>query len=357
MKNEAESSQRSTLYKVWAPRITKAGWAFGVAGVALWALRYLVQGTSQVWTDTARALYVQDTNLGWVPTSEGWIWLGLEGLGVFAGVLIGSLFMGWLGWRGVRGSRVFKVLGTISAAVLFVAPVLPALAFIGGMPPSGAVAVLPQASPASAEAVGRPGDGPLALPLTARRWVPSPNPEHILVVAQLTAGGEIFDAKFSPLQGSIDLKPEAPMTTSFTLGADPASVSTGIPLRDSHARGYLEAETHKRIEVMAGGLESVSATTTPDEYIWTATMTISLMGRSLKVPATGKVRILPAQARKDLQLTVSEAMVVEGALDVTIADTPIDPELFDTKSFSLTFRAVFVPEPSDLPQRLIDNAP
>ncbi len=329
-----------------ARRLPRIGLAFSVVGTAAWALRYALQGTATVWTDTARIFYVADPDLGYVPTTDAWTWLGLEGLGATAGVAVGIGVMMWLSGRGGRLGSVASVLAVAGAVLGLAAPALPVAAFLGGMPPEGAVHVLPQGGAAAVPIEA--GRGPTRMALPGGAWVPAAAADAHLVAAAITAGGETFDARFTGLEGAISLVPEDLGRSTLSLSVAAVSVKTGVPLRDTHAKDYLLAKEHPRISVSA---KDLATRTEPDGVVtWEGEVDVGIMGRTLRRPATGVVKALDAEGRKRLGIAAAHALIVEARFEIPIKDTELDAQSFDAESIPLSARAVFVPAPDASPR-------
>src|SRR5690242_18942060 len=64
--------------------------------IALAALRWLIQGSGNVYTTLAKRFYVPDPDLGWRVSGEHPIWLGLEVIGVMAGIAAGLAGAAWV---------------------------------------------------------------------------------------------------------------------------------------------------------------------------------------------------------------------------------------------------------------------
>lgn len=322
------------------PVIPRLGLGLAVAGAAAWGVRYLLQGTSTMWTDTARTFYVADPDLGFVPTTEAWMWLGLEGLGATAGVAVGIATMMWLAKRGGKLGKVASVLAVAGGVLGLGAPVLPTAAFVSGMPPEGALHILPQAE--AGEMALKPGQGPSRLDVPAGEWVPSSAPDAHLVAAAITAGGETFDARFSGLEGSLTLVPDDVGRSTLTISVPAANVKTGVPLRDTHAKDYLLADTHPKIAVNAAGVKTRQASDGAVE--WEGEVEVAMMGRTLKRPASGVVRSLDAGGRQRVGVDAGHAIIIEARFEIPIKDTELDAQSFDAPTIPLSARAVFTPK-------------
>ncbi|MFO0748409.1 MAG: YceI family protein [Myxococcota bacterium] len=303
----------------------KVGLALAALGAALWLARWLVQGESTIYTDVARRFYVADATLGWVQTPASWVWLGLEGLGAIVGVLVGTGAMAFAARRFAAGKlgRVARVLAMAGAALGCLAPVLPAWAWFSGLPPADAEIVLPD----------RPAPIPRsATPIQARRLVVAPNAAASLLVVRIAAGEETFDARFGPVTGSVDLD-----TRAASIAVPAASIETGVGLRDSHAKGYLEADKFATIAL------AVHDIALGKDGELTAKGDLALMGRSIPVALKGTASVLAEAQRKELGIGAAEAVLTNASFDVSIATTALDPKNFDADRLVVTVRLVLVP--------------
>lgn len=324
---------------------SRLGLVLGGIGVVLWAARLVTQGDVVVWTDIARGFWVPDPTLGWVETHERWVWLGLDGLGVAAGVVIGASALAWLARRlgGRQGQgRLAAVLGTLAlvgAGVSAAVPALPVWAFVSGLPPAGAERLLPNAPlPQAAPAVVKAEE---PLPVPSGRWVVAPS-THNLLVARVAAGGETFDARFAPVRGEVTLEPAALERSRARLEVPAGSIDTGIDLRNGHARGYLGAEQHPTIALSIEGLDAVEgggATRT-----FSGRGALGILGRQLEVPVTGTLTALDEAASAALGVTGGPALLVSAGFSVAVTAAGLDRDNFDADAITLNGRFVLVPE-------------
>ncbi len=327
-----------------ARRWLAVGIAFGLIGGGAWLARWLIQGEGIIYTDIARAFWVPDATLGWTETTDRWVWLGLDGLAIVAAVVIGTATMLYLGLklarrdagRAVKMGKAMRGLAFVGAGVAMLAPIMPGWAFVSGMPPAGAVRLLPETK------LVAPAANSVApmLPVTAKQWVAA-NVPATLVVAQIAAGGETFDAKFGPLTASLQADPAALAATTGKFEVPSATINTGVELRNSHAAGYLEAEKFPTIAVTVAKVGQLQASGAGVGF--TADGEVALMGKSLPVVMTGTVVALDAAKRAELQVTAAEALLVTVSFKLKIAQTLLKRENFDADELTLTGRIVLVP--------------
>lgn len=351
MSDESVSGQKPGGAKL-AGLALKVGFAAGVLGALLWVLRWLLQGSRDgvvVYTDIARSFWVADPTLGWVETQERWVWLGLDGLGLVVGLLVGAVTMHLLARRHAAaaaagkpglGQRAWvgkslRALALAGAAVLVLAPLVPAWAFVSGMPPAGAERLLPSklASVPSAE-VGAKVE---AFPAPAGEWSVVEVPANLLV-ARITAGGETFDGKFTGATGTVQLEPAEMARSSASFEVKSTSVDTGVELRNKHAKEYLDAEKFGTIRLVVPALTKVEGAGARREL--NATGRVEMMGRVIDVELTGTLAVLDAAQRKELGVAAAEALLVSASFQLPIAKTALDRSDFDGDALTLNGRFV-----------------
>ena len=325
-----------------ARRWVNTGLALGGLGLVAWLARWLMQGESVMWTDIARPFWVQKGLLGWVETDERWVWLGLEGLGVVAGVVLGTLALVVLIPRLARAPRIaraLRMLAPVGAGVAMLAPVMPAWAFVSGFPPEGARRLLPDAA-VVVPATG--GDDGAAMAPAIGRWRIDGGAAGTLVVARIAAGQEEFDARFKPAEGELVIvSPVAGSTARVSVPA--ASISTGVDLRDSHARDYLMADKFGAIALTIPKVDQVVFTGASCTYA--AKARVTLMGRELEVPVSGTLTLLDAAQRQEVGVAagVDKALLATATFTISVAATPLDKSNFDKDAIAITGRFVLVP--------------
>lgn len=317
------------------PRILGIGIGVGVLGTGLWLARWLAQGESAMWTDLTRRFWVSDPEIGWIETTDRWVWLGLEGLLATLGVVVGTALLALLarrarahaGWR-----RVLLLGATLGAVVACAAPVLPLWAFLGGMPPDGAMRLLPTASDTASKSPSNstPGTAPLPpLPVPAGAWHVLDDARTNLLAVRTAAGDDTFDTTFGPLSGAGTFDPTNPAATRLRISVPAASLATGIALRDTHAQKFIEATQHAAIVVTLTGLDALHAGDTANARRWTGRVTLSLMGADIPLAAHGSIT-----ARTDATI------LVEGGFELPLSTTRLDPKDFDTDRLVVTTRFV-----------------
>jgi polyisoprenoid-binding protein YceI len=317
----------------------------GFIGAGLWGLRLAMQGGLQVWTDTARRAYLDDPDLGLVPTEATWIWLGLDGLLLTLALLAALAVGAWLQRRNrarrEAGERPGLLLRLIpAAATLGVLPLLlsavpPFLAIAGGLPPEGAALAIAQ--DADTEDVG--GGEVVSLPVPGGVW--KSVAERGLVVASVTAGGDTFEARFAGPSGTLRLDAADLARSEVSLAVAAGTVDTGIDLRSKHARDELKAEAHPEIRLKTSSLRLTQAAGGPIR--WQGEVLVTLAGKETPAPARGEIRILGPAGRAKLGLPGDFALVVEARVELTIANLALDPANFSAPTLPITARAIFTP--------------
>jgi polyisoprenoid-binding protein YceI len=308
-------------------------------------LRWHLQGSGNLYTQPARRAYVADPDLGWRLVEGGPPWLGLEVLGLIAGVAAaigaGAWLVGRLERRGRRRPRLRALLWAAGALPLSV----PMWAFAGGLGPPGAV----DARPAPAD--GAPVEGIAgALDAPAGRWQVLPHAGSA-ITARVSAGGEVFEARFAgDLTGHWTGDPRdlsAPMHAEVSVAA--ASVDTGVAMRSRSARDdYLQAAAHPRLGFRLDRLRA-AAPLADGRLAFRAAGTVGLIGGEHAVEVTGTLGTLDATARARQRIAAPAALLVDAHLTVRIAETALAPDAgdFDGDEIPVHVTLVLVPDPTE----------
>jgi polyisoprenoid-binding protein YceI len=323
-------------------RWVRIGLALGALGIGAWALRWILQGGAVVWTDVARRFWLPDAALGWVESEGRWVWLGLDGLVVALALLAATLGLTLGARRLARGSerrrsaRLLRSLAALGAGSLMLVPVLPMWALVSGLPPESAERLLP--SNPSAAAPPQQTAGPFPVP--GGRWVLVETPASHLV-ARIAAGGETFEGRFGPLSAELVLDAAVLERTRATLRVPAASLDTGIELRNTHARGYLESETHASITLALPQIDFIRCQGASCAFSTSAELT--LIGRAIPVTLTGTSVVIDEGTRRALGVTARHALLVTASFELPLALTPLDRSDFDADTIPLSGRIVLVP--------------
>jgi polyisoprenoid-binding protein YceI len=307
-----------------------------VAGVVRWVL----QGSGNVYTAPDKRFYVPDRDLGW-RVVEGPLWLGLEVLTIVGGVLVAALAAAWIIGRreshlpaGQRWSLARTALWVVAALPLAV----PAVAFATGGRPAGAKDELPTGVTAAAPTSGIDG----ALDAPAGRYAPLAH-EGTSLTAHLSAGGEAFDARFGGVDGALTLDPKdltAAMAGEITAKVE--TVDTGIALRSQHAReDYLKGGAHPTVGFRLGQLVAARADG-PDVIAFRARGTAFLLGKEHPVEITGTLRALDAAGRQRLGIQAPAALIANADLALSIKETALAPDAGDFDGDRLPVHASLV---------------
>ncbi len=287
-------------------------------------VRWWMQGSGNLYTALSKRFFVPDPDLGWRESVFHPIWLGLEVCAIIAAIAIG-LTIGALVIRKLEATRgrmtVLRVLSWVVAAAPLIVPIA---AFASGPGVAGGRDTLP-ADQAVAVETGIEG----ALEAPAGRYEVV---AHVgtVISAQLSAGGETFDARFEGgVRGTWQGNPRD-LTTSMTaeVSADTASVDTGIGERSKHAReGYLLADKHPQITFTLGEVLA-SRPDAPGRLAFRATGTVGLIGRVHPVEITGVIAHPDAAALARLGLTGAH-LLVQADFSLLIKDTALAPDAGD----------------------------
>jgi len=296
--------------------------------LALAAVRWLVQGSGNVYTTLGKRFYVPDPDLGWRVSGDHPIWLGLEVIGVIAGIAAALAVAAWVIRRIERKRGRSWRWARIATWVVAVVPLaVPIVAFASGGAPDRAVDVLPAGQTAAAPTSGF--DGGLALPAGRYRAVAGSS-----ITARISAGEETFDARFTgDLTGAWQGTPGAldqTSTAAFSVAA--TSVDTGIALRSQHAREeYLHADKFPRIGFALDALVAARRDA-PDTVAFRARGHLDLLGAVVPVEVTGTARALDAAGAARLAIPAgARGLVVRADTEISIKATPLaaDADSFD----------------------------
>lgn len=289
-----------------------------VATAALVAsvVRWVLQGSHNVYTAFEKRFYVPDPDVGWRVSSQHPIWIGLDACAVIAAIAIALVIAGFVVRR--RALRVVAwVLGVLPLA-------LPIAAFASGPGPLHGQDTLP---PADAVRVEDGITGSLVAPAGHYAVVPHAG---TAITAPLSAGGEAFDARFDhDITGAWDGNPgdlRAPVRAEISVAA--AAVDTGVGERTKHAReGYLKAGAFPRITVRFDRVAAVRQVS-PAQLAFRAPVTVELIGKTHHVDATGTLTKPDAAALARLGLT-GDILLVQADLALAIHETALAPDAGD----------------------------
>lgn len=290
-----------------------------IAALIAALVRWLLQGSHNLYTAISKRFYVPDPDLGWRVSPEHPIWLGLEICAIILAVTVGLVVAGWIirrreaktGQRSV-GLRTLVVLAAIAPLAV------PIIAFSSGGRPAGGVDTLPAAVARGLEAG-----------ITGTLDAPEGKYEVVQhagtsITAHLSAGKETFDARFTGgIKGTWSGDPRdltKPMTAE--IGVDTASVDTGIDERSKHAReSYLQADKFPRIVV---ALDRVLAAKQAGAAAlgFRAHGTLSLIGKTHAIEVNGTLRKPDATALTRLGLS-GDVLLVQADFAVVIKETAL----------------------------------
>lgn len=278
--------------------------------------RWVWQGTGNVWSKLNHKVYVTDVDLGWRRTEDAFAWLGLDAVGLLAGCAVAAyLTVRTFGARTSYGARLI-VNGTRSLALLTL--LIPLYAFATGAPPSGAKESRPSA------AISTPRDGIRAslpgLPSGNYRVIEHP---QSAIVAKLSAGGEVFDARFAGnLVGNWNATPSdlrMPMTAIVSVSA--SSIETGIDLRNKHALEDLRPKQYPKIEFH---LESLTSTERRgDNVTFAADGKVTMGGKTHVVDVVGTLKPIGDELRTKLGLPTAVYVLLQANLSLNLKETII----------------------------------
>ncbi|MDB4962431.1 MAG: YceI family protein [Myxococcales bacterium] len=288
-------------------------------------VRWLIQGSGNLYTALDKRFYIPDPDLGWRVSSQHPIWLGLEVCAIIAATAIGLLIGGWVIRKlEARRGRRMTVLRVASWIVAVVPLAVPIAAFASGAGPIGGRDVLPAAQ---AVALETGISGALDAPAGSYTVVPHTG---TAITARVSAGGEEFDARFiGDIKGTWDANPrDLAKPTRAEVSVATASVDTGIGERSKHAReGYLLAGTYPRLIFTLAELVAARQDT-PNVIAFRARGTLALIGKVHPVEVTGTLSKPDAAGLARLGLS-GDILLVNGSFSIPIRDTALAPDAGD----------------------------
>ncbi len=305
----------------WSPF---APLALVVAALVASLARWYLQESGNVYTAFSKRFYVPDPDLGWRISTQHPIWLGLDACAAIL-ALAGTLaVVGIVVRRRERtrpsGARILRAVSWVLASSSIG---VPAAAFASGPGPLRARDTLP---PSAAVLVEDGVTGSLDAPEGNYVVV---SHAGTTVTAQLSAGGEAFDARFGDVTGGWRGTPrdlQRSMHSEISVAA--ASVDTGIGERSKHAReGYLRAEQFPRISVTIDRVAAVRANG-QHEIAFRAPGAISLMGRTHAIEIVGTVTKLELAAVARLGLA-GDVLLVQADFALPIRETALAKDASD----------------------------
>ncbi len=287
--------------------------------LGLGGLRWLLQGSGNLYTATAKRFYVPDPDLGWRISGAEPVWLGLEVLAILAAVVVGFVVAAAIvRWRERKTGRPIRWLRLAGWAVCGAPLIVPVLAFASGGRPSGGVDELPGA--AGVQVAGGEVGGMIDAPAGRYQVI-----EHdgSAISVHLSAGGEVFDARFAKgITGTLALDPrDLRQPISGAITAQAAEVDTGIALRSKHAREeYLHVDQFPTIAFTLGALSA--AKQDGAGIAFRAKGTVAMMGKTHAVEVTGTLKPVDAAAAARLKIS-TPALLVQADLTLAIRDTAL----------------------------------
>lgn len=297
-----------------------------VAFVAVIAslVRWAMQGSWNIWPVLEKKFYVPDPDVGWAISDQHALWLGLAVIAVLAAIAAGLAVGGWIIRRRERatGGRA-KLLRIVSWPVAVLPLAVPIAAFASGFGPEGGHDVRPRPEAAAVETAPQPAPITGSLDLPAGRYEVVAD-KHTTIAAQLTAGGDTFEAVFAEgVTGEWRADPKdlgKPMAAEVS--ADAAAVDTGVEGRSKHAReGYIYADKYPRIGWKLDKLVAAQQAG-PDRISFRALGTVSLMDKTHSVPVTGTLKKADTAALQRLGLTGAIA-IAEADFSLVIKETAL----------------------------------
>jgi hypothetical protein len=304
--------------------------AFAPVAVALIAViasaaRWAMQGSRNFYTALEKKFYVPDPDVGWAISDQHPLWLGLEIIAVLTAITVGLAAGGWIIRRRERKTETRATILRAAAWAAAALPlVVPIAAFASGSGPEGGRDVRPQREAAAIDTAAQPAPITGSLELPAGRYAVVPH-KLTSLAAQLTAGGDTFDAIFAEdaVKGEWRGDPKdlaKPMIAEVSAAA--AAVDTGVAGRSKHAReGYIYADKFPRIGWRLDKLVAARQDG-PDRVAFRALGTVSLMGKTHAVEVAGSLKKADAAALRRLELT-GDIAIAEADFALVIKETAL----------------------------------
>lgn len=294
-----------------------------VAALVASLTRWFLQDSRNVYTALSKRFYVPDSDLGWRVSTQHPIWLGLDACAVVVVLGLVLAVCGVVIRRYESARPRMRLVRVMSWALASSSILIPAAAFASGPGPLHARDTLPATAAVLIE------DG-------IEASLDAPEGTYVVVLhagtavtANLSAGGEAFDARFSGITGAWRGTPRdlgRPMHAEIDVAA--ASVDTGVGERSKHAReGYLHADKFPRISVTLDRAVAVRANGA-HEVAFRAPGTASLMGRTHIIEITGTMAKLDAAALTRLGLA-GDVLLVHADFTLPIRETALAPKAHD----------------------------
>jgi polyisoprenoid-binding protein YceI len=294
-------------------------------------VRWVLQGSGNAYTAVHKRFLVDDPDLGGLRESaQHPIWLGLEVCAVIAAITVGlAIAAAVIRRRERKRERRSTLLRIASWLVALVPLAVPVAAFTSGGRPAGALdtrpAITSTLAPAGSATEGLTG----SLDAPAGRYDVLAH-DGTSISAQLSAGGEKFDAVFKDdITGNLVGDPRdltRPLTAQMSVAA--ASVDTGIGERSKHAReGYLQADKFPRVTFKLDQL-ALARPDGPGQLAFRAKGTVGLIGKTHPVELAGTLRRPDKAALTRLGLT-GDILLVQADFSIVIKETALAPDAGD----------------------------
>lgn len=291
-----------------------------VAALLASLLRWFAQDSGNLYTALDKRFYIPDPSLGWRVSAAHPVWIGLDACALVAAFAIGLTIGGYVVRRRESRRRICSSFLRTGAWTLgAIAILVPLAAFASGSRPSGGLDAYPLdvAQPLARSTIAGELDAP------AGRYEVVQH-EGTSITARLSAGGEMFDARFAgDVKGFWRGNPhDLASPTTATISVAAASVDTGVRTRSKHARtGYLEADTYPRITVDVDRLLAAQPAGA-EGVLFTTHGTLSLIGRTHSITITGTLKKADQAALERLHLT-GTILLVRATFSIAIKETAL----------------------------------
>ena len=308
--------------------------------------RWLLQGSGNLYSDTGKDLYIPDPDLGWRLTHTSITWLGLDAVLVTLAITIATVLACALLLRLERKTQRARPKMRITLRALGpLALMVPLWAFASGAAPEGARDQLPEQASVTIPASGVSG----VLPAKAAGRYQVEEHAGTQVTASVGAGGETFEARFvGEAKGFLRFDPRdltQPMSAEVSVAS--ASVDTGIELRSKHAREELQTEKFPRLSFKLESLLA-SAQQDPSSLTFSASGSVTLMGKSQATKVSGTLSAPNEEARKRLGFPNQDVLLARARFSISLKEAEIENDgTFDADIIPVQVSLVLVRAPTN----------
>ncbi len=289
--------------------------------------RWLMQGSKNLYTATAKRFYIADPDLGYRISPQHPFWIGLEVCAAMAALAIGLILVGSvIRRREAKLGRPSSALRAMTWVVAALPLVVPVWAFASGGAPEGAQSTL---AASTIQGIESGVTGLIDAPAGRYEVVAHPGSS---ITAHLSAGHDAFDARFaSGIHGTWQGDPhDFTKPTSGEISVAAVGVDTGIDERSNHARSeYLYTDKYPEItfaldRALAASQDGKSA------IKFRAHGTLGFVGKKHSIEVTGTLKKPDPAALARLNLSgPGDILLVQADFALVIKDTALADDAKD----------------------------